>query len=78
MYGKFQKHIQVEIQAIKDQGLYKSERIITSPQKANIKVNTGQEVLNFCANNYLGLSDNPKLIDAAKRLWMREDLGCLL
>ena len=67
MYRKFQKHLQVEIQAIKDQGLYKTERIITSPQKANIKVNTGQEVLNFCANNYLGLSDNPKLIEAAKK-----------
>ena len=67
MYGKFQKHLQQEIQAIKEQGLYKSERIITSPQKANIKVQTGQEVLNFCANNYLGLSDNPKLIEAAKK-----------
>lgn len=67
MYGKFQKHLQVEIQAIKEQGLYKSERIITSPQKANIKVSTGQEVINFCANNYLGLSDNQELIDAAKK-----------
>ncbi len=66
MYNKVKEHLQKEISEIKDAGLYKSERIIVSPQGANIKVNSGQEVLNFCANNYLGLSNNPKLIQAAK------------
>lgn len=65
-YKIFQKHLQEEISTIKSSGLYKEERIITSPQTAKIKINTGQEVLNFCANNYLGLSDNKELIDAAK------------
>lgn len=55
-----------ELQKIKEAGLYKEERIIITPQKADIKVNQGQEVLNFCANNYLGLSDHPRLIKAAK------------
>lgn len=65
-YQAFQKHLSEEISNIKSSGLYKSERIITSPQKASIKINTGAEVLNFCANNYLGLSDNEELIQAAK------------
>ncbi len=55
-----------ELKKIKEDGLYKEERIITTPQCADIKVNEGQEVLNFCANNYLGLSDHPRLIKAAK------------
>ena len=67
MYGKMQQHLQKELASIKNAGLFKDERIIVSPQKAEIKVQTGQEVLNFCANNYLGLSNNPKLIEAAKR-----------
>ncbi len=67
MYGKIKQYLTDELQAIKDAGLYKEERIITSPQKADITLNTGAEVLNFCANNYLGLSDNPRLIEAAKR-----------
>ncbi|MDE5559444.1 MAG: aminotransferase class I/II-fold pyridoxal phosphate-dependent enzyme, partial [Bacteroidales bacterium] len=67
MYGKFQQFLQTELQNIKDAGLYKNERIIVTPQKADIKVKTGQEVLNFCANNYLGLSNNAKLIAAAKK-----------
>jgi len=67
MYGKFQHYLQEELQKIKEAGLYKNERIIVSPQGATIKINTGQEVLNFCANNYLGLSNNKQLIDAAKR-----------
>lgn len=68
MYGKFQEHLAKELTAIKDAGLYKNERIITSPQGAGIEVEgTPGEVLNFCANNYLGLSDNSRLIEAAKR-----------
>ncbi len=66
MYDKVREHLQKEISEIKNAGLYKNERIIISPQGANIKVNSGQEVLNFCANNYLGLSNNPQLIQAAK------------
>lgn len=68
MYNTFKSHLTKELQDIKDAGLYKQERIITTPQKAGIKVaGTEGEVLNFCANNYLGLSDNKALIDAAKR-----------
>ncbi|APX98816.1 glycine C-acetyltransferase [Lacinutrix venerupis] len=66
MYGKIQQHLQQEIQDIKDNGLYKEERIITSPQGAEITLNTGETVLNFCANNYLGLSSHPEVIQAAK------------
>lgn len=66
MYGKIKEHLQKEIQDIKDAGLYKSERIITSSQDAVIKISTGEEVINFCANNYLGLSNNPEIIQAAK------------
>ncbi|MBR5249588.1 MAG: glycine C-acetyltransferase [Bacteroidales bacterium] len=66
MYTKFQAFLQNELQEIENAGLYKNERIITSPQRAAIKVNTGADVLNFCANNYLGLSDNKELIEAAK------------
>jgi glycine C-acetyltransferase len=66
MYGKFKEHLQKELKSIDDAGLYKRERIITSPQGAEIKVSTGDEVLNFCANNYLGLSNHPALIKAAK------------
>ena len=58
--------LQQEIEAIKDQGLYKKERIITSRQSAEIKTSQGMEVLNFCANNYLGLSSDPQVIQAAK------------
>jgi len=66
MYGKIKKHLQEELQEIKDDGLFKKERIITSPQDAAIKISTGQEVINFCANNYLGLSSHPDVIQAAK------------
>ncbi len=66
MYGKIKDHLVKEIKDIRDAGLYKEERIIVSPQQAEIKLNTGQEVLNFCANNYLGLSNHPELIKAAK------------
>ncbi|MGV8946750.1 MAG: glycine C-acetyltransferase [Lutibacter sp.] len=66
MYGKIQQHLQKELQEIKDAGLYKSERIIISSQDAVIKISSGEEVINFCANNYLGLSNNPEVIQAAK------------
>ena len=66
MYGKMQEFLAQELENIKAAGLYKNERIITTPQSADIKVNAGQGVLNFCANNYLGLSDNKRLIEAAK------------
>lgn len=66
MYGKIKEHLQQEIQDIKDAGLFKTERIITSSQDAVIKISTGEEVINFCANNYLGLSNNPEVIQAAK------------
>ena len=67
MYGKSKEHLQNELKNIEEAGLYKKERIIVTPQSAKIKVETGQEVLNFCANNYLGLSDHPRLISAAKK-----------
>jgi glycine C-acetyltransferase len=65
MYGKIQQHLQNELQTIQDNGIFKRERIITSPQGAEITVN-GETVLNFCANNYLGLSSHPEVIQAAK------------
>jgi glycine C-acetyltransferase len=66
MYGKLQQHLQQELQSIEDNGLFKKERIITSAQGAEITLNTGETVLNFCANNYLGLSSHPEVIQAAK------------
>ena len=65
MYGKIQQHLQAELQTIEDNGIFKKERIITSPQGAEIIVN-GKTVLNFCANNYLGLSSHPEVVQAAK------------
>lgn len=75
MYGKIQQHLQNELAAIEEAGLYKKERIITSPQKADITVNGSQEVLNFCANNYLGLSDNQRVIKAAKKAMEKRGYG---
>jgi len=66
MYGKIKDHLQKELAEIKQAGLFKNERIIVSPQQAEIKLESGQEVLNFCANNYLGLSNHPALVAAAK------------
>ncbi len=66
MYNNYQNHLKKIIDEIKEAGLYKNERVIVSPQGAEIELNTGQKVLNFCANNYLGLSNNSSLIEAAK------------
>ena len=66
MLGKFQQQIKDELALIQDAGLFKKERVITTSQGANIRVKTGEEVLNFCANNYLGLSSHPEVIQAAK------------
>ena len=66
MYGAMQGHLQKTLQEIRDSGLYKSERIITSPQNATITVSGGRKVLNMCANNYLGLSDHPEIVKAAQ------------
>ncbi|MBK6836470.1 MAG: glycine C-acetyltransferase [Bacteroidetes bacterium] len=66
MYGNFQQHLQKELAAIEEAGIFKKERIITTPQGASVKVSTGEEVIIFCANNYLGLSSHPKVIEGAK------------
>ena len=66
MYGKIKEHLQGELQTIEDNGIFKKERIITSPQGAEITIASGETVLNFCANNYLGLSSHPEVIQAAK------------
>lgn len=66
MYGKIKEHLQTELEQIESSGLFKKERIITGPQGADIKVSTGEDVINFCANNYLGLSSHPRVIEAAK------------
>ncbi|MDO5571097.1 MAG: glycine C-acetyltransferase [Bacteroidales bacterium] len=66
MYGEIKEFLTKELQSIEEAGLYKNERLIATPQSAEIKLANGQKVLNFCANNYLGLSDNPRVIKAAK------------
>ncbi len=74
MYGKIQQHLQKELADIREAGLYKTERIIESEQRADIQVG-GKTVLNFCANNYLGLSNNPRLIKAAKEAMDERGFG---
>ncbi|MCP2028106.1 glycine C-acetyltransferase [Flavobacterium sp. HSC-32F16] len=66
MYGKIKEHLQSELQTIEENGIFKKERIITSAQGAEITISTGEKVLNFCANNYLGLSSHPEVVQAAK------------
>ena len=66
MYGKIKQDLQKTLEELKEQGLYKSERIITSAQSSGISVSTGESVLNFCANNYLGLTNNPEVVKAAQ------------
>ena len=66
MIGNLQKQLQNELDSIKQEGLYKKERIIVNPQGSSIRVSTGESVLNFCANNYLGLSSHPEVVQAAK------------
>ena len=75
MYGKFQSYLQQELKAIDEAGLYKRERTICSPQSAEITLADGSKALNFCANNYLGLSDNPRLIAAAKKAMDERGFG---
>ena len=74
MYGKMKEHLAKTLSEIREAGLYKEERLICSPQRAAIEV-AGKEVLNFCANNYLGLSDHPRLIEASKRMMDRRGFG---
>ena len=74
MYGKIKEHLSATLAEIEEAGLYKKERIICSPQRAAIEVG-GKEVLNFCANNYLGLSDNPRLVEAAKKAMDERGFG---
>ncbi|WP_445456562.1 glycine C-acetyltransferase [Flavobacterium sp. HNIBRBA15423] len=66
MYGKIKQHLQNELNTIQENGIFKKERVITSPQGAEITIATGETVLNFCANNYLGLSSHPEVVQAAK------------
>ncbi len=75
MISAFGAHLRGELAALEDGGLYKGERVITSPQRATITVADGGEVLNFCANNYLGLADHPELVAAAKAALERYGYG---
>ena len=74
MFGQHRERMADVLAEIRDAGLYKSERVIVTPQAASIQVSGGAEVINFCANNYLGLSDNPELIEAAKATMARRDI----
>ncbi|MBW8015426.1 MAG: glycine C-acetyltransferase [Planctomycetes bacterium] len=75
MFGKIKQHLSNELEQIRQAGLFKGERIITSPQNNRIEVDTGQSVLNFCANNYLGLSDHPDVVAAAKASYDKWGFG---
>ena len=75
MYGKFQDHLKAELASIQEAGLYKNERNIASAQSAEITLQDGSKALNFCANNYLGLADSPRLIEAAKKAMDERGFG---
>jgi len=75
MFGTIKAHIEEELKTIRNGGLYKSERIITSPQEASITISSGQKVLNMCANNYLGLADHPEVIEAARQSYDKWGYG---
>ncbi|WP_029033118.1 glycine C-acetyltransferase [Salinimicrobium terrae] len=75
MYGALKDHLKNEIEQIKEEGLYKKERVITSPQGADITIEGGKEVINFCANNYLGLSSHPEVIKAAQETMNTHGFG---
>lgn len=75
MYGSIKEHLQGELERLKEEGLYKEERVIASPQGADIRLEDGKEVINFCANNYLGLSSDPELIEAAKETMDQRGYG---
>lgn len=75
MYGNFKHHLEQELKEIKEAGLYKKERIINTPQNAEIAVTTGDQVLNFCANNYLGLSSHPDVVAAAHKVLDKRGYG---
>ena len=75
MDPSFLDHLTAELDVLKEQGLYKAERIITTQQAAEIAVSTGEEVLNFCANNYLGLANDPRLIEAARAALTKHGFG---
>ena len=75
MYGDFKNHLQSELKTIEESGLFKKERIITTEQGAVVKVSTGEEVIIFCANNYLGLSSHPKVIEAAHKTLDKHGYG---
>src|SRR3954454_18602591 len=75
MYGPFQQHLQTQLGEIRSAGLYKSERVISTPQNARIRVADGREVLNLCANNYLGLAQQPEVVAASKQALDRWGYG---
>ena len=75
MYGKFQQHLRDELKAIEEAGLYKKERNIASAQSAEITLQDGSKALNFCANNYLGLADSPRLVAAAEKAMKERGYG---
>jgi glycine C-acetyltransferase len=75
MYGRFQEHLAVELREIRDRGLYKKERILTTPQGVEIRAGSGAKVLNFCANNYLGLCNEPRVMAAANLAFFRWGFG---
>ena len=75
MYGRIKKDFQKELQQIQDDGLFKHERVIASPQAAEISLTDGSKVLNFCANNYLGLSSNKKMLETAMKMLVERGYG---